>query len=347
MRNLQLNISRNAFTFISKNRLDFIGFQCDKFVKVGDEWHCIIRIQKKLVLGVKTLNVSLPKLEEIKFNGYGLITKLLINEKMIDHIEIGGPINTTLIIQYPLLARKPKRGTIKIAAPPTNKHQKLIDLNPEVPGEIKQDKNENTFLEVEIPENALKKGITVGYDAKIELRGLSSYHYCQENDCKINKAREDNELVTKLTRNHPDIAKLIEEVREETHLINIMKRIYSFLNQHLEYRTNYQRYGAIYALQTGHAACDEISDLVVMVLKSVGINSRFVKGFFIKEDLTLEGHAWVEIEVNGEWLPFDPTAKLFGVGMRWIKLLAETKKGDEIIQVYEGVSYKKPLIQIS
>jgi hypothetical protein len=59
-------------------------------------------------------------------------------------------------------------------------------------------------------------------------------------------------------------------------------------------------------LQVGRGTCDEKAHLLESFLRSLGIPARHVVGFaYSGKDW--EPHAWVEAEVNGEWVPADPT----------------------------------------
>jgi transglutaminase-like putative cysteine protease len=51
--------------------------------------------------------------------------------------------------------------------------------------------------------------------------------------------------------------------------------------------------------------CDEFSNLFISMTRSLGLPSRYVTGLAYSEGF--DHHAWVEVFVNDEWVPFDPT----------------------------------------
>jgi len=58
--------------------------------------------------------------------------------------------------------------------------------------------------------------------------------------------------------------------------------------------------------QNKRGTCDEFTHLLLALLRSAGIPSRFVAGLvYSGEEWGM--HAWAEAAVNGEWIPLDPT----------------------------------------
>lgn len=122
---------------------------------------------------------------------------------------------------------------------------------------------------------------------------------------------------------HPLIvSKAREIISDETNPFLKAKKIFAFLNSHMRYAskpTDPANKGALSALQTGLGVCEDYADLMVALLRAVGIPSRTVAGWMgdINEpQLTiadeggykLPGHMWVEYYLPGYgWIPADPT----------------------------------------
>ncbi|MGQ4891638.1 MAG: transglutaminase-like domain-containing protein [Candidatus Njordarchaeia archaeon] len=327
---MELIISRDKLRFVSPYRVDFMGFKCDKFVKLGNNWNCIIKIPKNYFLGVNIFNLKLPPLSSVKIEGFGLHTKILVNGELIDHFEVGGPIRYNIGITFKLIGKNVKGNNVILAAPPDNHHQKVLKIKPLQPHEeIPTNKGER-FIKISLPEKLFKEGVEVGYSALVETHGFDAYHRCVEDGCKPLKVSgervvEDDKLKT-----------VVEEISNLNNLVPILEAIFKFLQQNVKYRINYERFGGLYSLKMGFGACDEISDLVLLILKGAGFNARFVSGYHAKSETKLIGHSWVEIETTKGWLPFDPTAKMFGIGMRWIKITS-TQLPNGLVELPKGV----------
>jgi hypothetical protein len=59
---------------------------------------------------------------------------------------------------------------------------------------------------------------------------------------------------------------------------------------------------ALKTLETGKGVCQDYTFLAIALLRSIGMEARFVEG--IADGIR---HAWVEVKVDGRWLTMDPT----------------------------------------
>ncbi len=85
--------------------------------------------------------------------------------------------------------------------------------------------------------------------------------------------------------------------------------------------------------------CEYYATLAALALRRVGIPTRYVTGFAHPERVSgrpyvlyrrLHSHAWLEVLVDGEWFPFDPTPPIPVVGLQgesWFKMKWEGVKG--------------------
>lgn len=85
----------------------------------------------------------------------------------------------------------------------------------------------------------------------------------------------------------------------------IVDWVYDNVEYDLSYTDKKLSASEVYNLRKG--TCDEFSHLVIAMFQSIGIPTRFVKGYVFSNN-TWEPHAWVEYyNPHYEWLPIDPT----------------------------------------
>lgn len=107
-------------------------------------------------------------------------------------------------------------------------------------------------------------------------------------------------------------------------LDNYMKNISGFLNKSIRYSDNGFPQDALSVLINKKANCIGFSNLVVELLYSVGIESRFIKGFHLenKRDRVMIPipHRWIEILLsNGFKYFYDPQYQNFSSGYIIVK----------------------------
>ena len=107
-------------------------------------------------------------------------------------------------------------------------------------------------------------------------------------------------------------------------LDNYMKNISNFLNKNIRYSDNGFPQDALSVLINKKANCIGFSNLVVELLYSVGIESRFIKGFHLenKTDRIMIPipHRWIEILLsNGFKYFYDPQYQNFSSGYIIVK----------------------------
>jgi len=91
----------------------------------------------------------------------------------------------------------------------------------------------------------------------------------------------------------------------------VAKDIFIWLKQNTNYKThsNNNIQTAEYTLQYKTGDCDDLSFLYISLCRSIGIPSRFIRGFLIEEKTAIS-HAWAEIFVgensgNNGWIPVE------------------------------------------
>jgi transglutaminase-like putative cysteine protease len=119
------------------------------------------------------------------------------------------------------------------------------------------------------------------------------------------------------------INKAMEVTQGETNPYEKAKKIFTFIKEHMTYDEeviNEERdKGALEALTTGRGVCEDYADLMVAMLRAVGVPSRTVVGWMgdvedtqqviaDRSGILLPGHVWVEYYLPGYgWVPADPT----------------------------------------
>lgn len=129
----------------------------------------------------------------------------------------------------------------------------------------------------------------------------------------------------------------------QTHVIDLIKAVYSYVNDHLEYDqskadTDNSRIGAKQALQGGDSVCMEYADVMITLLRAQGIPARAALGYANLKDLshTPESqvrHQWVQVWLpNYGWLSIDPTleSENMDIGQNIDRILWETFNGDDL-----------------
>lgn len=90
-------------------------------------------------------------------------------------------------------------------------------------------------------------------------------------------------------------------------------RLAEWVHSNMKYDTSYKDkvMASTWVLNNLKGTCDEYSTLLISLLRSVGIPSRYVSGY-VYSGGRFETHAWVEAFVDDEWVPFDPSHGEFG-----------------------------------
>jgi len=328
-------VHKNYLEFISERKYPLSKLNCKKIFARENYFVCKIPLPKNLFYGVNSFLINLPKNVDVQLGQYGLHTRVLAGEKWMDYFEIGGPIRGTLSLEIEVI-NLGKGGNLYIAIPQTNSHQKLISFNINYPYELLTN-GKNPFASITLPKMGSKKIFNVKAEFTLELRGLSLWSLCKGNKCYLIKERE---VKYDPLDDWGVFNDFIYNLSLERHIHSVLKKLLEFINGNIRYRSNPERFGALYALKMGIGACDEISDLSVRSLDLAGYNARFVKGFYIENYNKVQGHAWVEVQTEKGWLPFDPTGKILGIGMRWIKFIHETEKRENLIKISDTLKLK-------
>ena len=71
-------------------------------------------------------------------------------------------------------------------------------------------------------------------------------------------------------------------------------------------------------LKKRQRSCGSMATVVASVTRNLGYPTKLINGFYVKENPDMR-HAWNEIFIKGEWIPFDITRKSFKISKYHIK----------------------------
>lgn len=134
------------------------------------------------------------------------------------------------------------------------------------------------------------------------------------------------EYSPKITQDSPLLEK--EEIQNKTELIENSEKIkieaknnidpnswimtlireVNFVNEYVEYDTAYwsKNIQAKRVMEIRRGVCVEYTHLIISILNSIGVETRYVAGF--ADGGVFQPHAWAEVKTpNGEWIAIDPT----------------------------------------
>lgn len=92
---------------------------------------------------------------------------------------------------------------------------------------------------------------------------------------------------------------------ENRTMLDVLTRIHRHLQDNIANR-NFSGYtDSLTALKLGEASCNGKSRLFVAMARKLNIPARLIGGFVMEQGSKRTSHQWVEVYVNGHWVPFD------------------------------------------
>ncbi len=216
-----------------------------------------------------------------------------------------------------------------------NSNQKIISMETEPRMEILENDSEiHVIYAGDISEGTtiLNANITVevDYDTKIRKdRSLSG----QET------------ISTRLTEYNDDIAETAAVLAENDSMLKTIRNNVEWVHENVEYDLAY--FGVSNDAQTvfreRRGVCSEYAHLLISMLNSLGIETRYVNGYVLAEEW--QPHAWVEAYIPGYgWLPMDPTFNQVGIIDSSHAMISY---GADQESIYDIVTSKKSDIMLS
>jgi hypothetical protein len=112
---------------------------------------------------------------------------------------------------------------------------------------------------------------------------------------------------------HPDIRAKAETLRGSSEdVTGFIRELFDYVQNDIVYRTVGGPTDALTAFRLGEASCNGKNRLFVALARSQGIPARLCKGLILEQGETkTESHAWSELNIGGQWIPFCPTGNHF------------------------------------
>ncbi len=136
------------------------------------------------------------------------------------------------------------------------------------------------------------------------------------------------ESTKNIQSNHPYIIEVYErEVNTSGNLLETVTEIYEYVSS-LKNKTFKGLTDAVTAAKLGEASCNGKSRLFLALARRAGIPGRLVGGVILDAGQKKTSHQWLEIYVNGYWIPFDALNNHFAF---LPENYMELYKGDEFL----------------
>ncbi|MDR8391630.1 transglutaminase family protein [Aliifodinibius sp. S!AR15-10] len=213
--------------------------------------------------------------------------------------------------------------------PLTRKYIELLDFDLQIdptPANIFEliDAEGNTYHQVWADDKATRK---LDIEAKIVVRTTSFNPFdflldpeIKPSDGKYYYSPRRKEFLESFLshREYPSIKQYVDKVRvqsEETMVSFLALLIQSVYNgwEHVK-RENEHPLDARQCFKEKKGSCKDLSWMVIVMLRGIGLATRFVSGYAYNPQLDFghELHAWVEVLLPGSgWIGLDPSAGLF------------------------------------
>ncbi|WP_281558932.1 sugar-transfer associated ATP-grasp domain-containing protein [Thalassomonas sp. RHCl1] len=155
---------------------------------------------------------------------------------------------------------------------------------------------------------------SIHYQAKIKT---TSVKYNLLPDSEVERNQDENysdylQETAAIAVNHPEIDALWQEIKPKNanNLQQSLQAIYDYTSE-LETLPFKGTTSSLTALRLGAASCNGKSRLFVSLVRGLGIPARLVGGVVLNEVKKRTSHQWVEVFIQGYWIPFDPTNGYF------------------------------------
>lgn len=108
---------------------------------------------------------------------------------------------------------------------------------------------------------------------------------------------------------HPEIQDLWASIQpdDSRELVPVLTAIYDYTYEGIEGAPFKGFTDALTALRLGRASCNGKGRLFVALARGNGIPARLVGGVILNQGSKKTSHQWIEVLIEGRWVPFDPT----------------------------------------
>lgn len=191
---------------------------------------------------------------------------------------------------------------------------------------------------------AVRRFTNGGILYNVDLQDTSSDYTGFADYIKYTSAEPKIESDNAIIRN-----KAYEVIQNETNAYLKAKKIFDFVNTYISYDYSEANKGAYNALLTAKGVCEDYSDLMVAMLRAVGIPARVVYGYWVDSkslsasgtDITNFRHSWVEFYLpEYGWIFAEPTVDytVNGIKVPADSYFANYSDGGHFVQTYKDDS---------
>ncbi|WDE03482.1 hypothetical protein SG34_019065 [Thalassomonas viridans] len=155
---------------------------------------------------------------------------------------------------------------------------------------------------------------SIHYRAKIKTTPVK-YQLLADSEVEANRDENYSDYLQEteaIAVNHPEIDALWQEIKPKNanNLQQSLQAIYDY-TAGLETLPFKGTTSSLTALRLGAASCNGKSRLFVSLVRGLGLPARLVGGVVLNEGKKRTSHQWVEVFIQGYWIPFDPTNGYF------------------------------------
>ncbi len=260
---------------------------------------------------------------------YLIFIILLLSSVVAAQVENYNDVQTlsiNLIIQQSITVNyKTSSATLQsvtasiIFIPIEDTRQKIINLNTQTTpeGKVKQDPQQVTINWENTKDQSLSYKIQATVQTKNSFPKIKQkMHFpLDQLDQDVNKYTQPTEFID-LT---PEIeAKAREIIGQDDDLFSVVFKLADWTQNNINYDLSTLTAEAVqkssWVLSHKEGVCDEMTNLFISMLRSVGIPAKFISGMvYSNVGFTWGLHGWAEVYFpNVGWLPFDVTFQQYG-----------------------------------
>ena len=108
--------------------------------------------------------------------------------------------------------------------------------------------------------------------------------------------------------------------------ITALEQVFKYVYEEIEYRSVRGPTDATTAFKLEEASCNGKNRLLIALLRARGIPARFAKGLILENINKRTTHAWSEVWIDGQWIPFCPTNGYFAeIPKHYLELAKEDR----------------------
>lgn len=102
-------------------------------------------------------------------------------------------------------------------------------------------------------------------------------------------------------------ARAFELAPQDVDIATAITKIYEYCYRGITFLKVKGPTDAVTAMKLGEASCNGKNRLMIALLRARGIPARMTNGLILENKRKRTTHAWTEIRVDGQWIPFCPT----------------------------------------